>query len=323
MIHNKTQHSTITQKTHIEQTALTTIILADDNKPFGNRLQQKENEITRILLQNPNRLDLGLDGLTLHEIINSSVKNDINILCLPEINTNRKNQRARIKYNDILNRQRKESLTYNSESTIPWSSPYTPGGTHTILHPTLQPRVTTHGDYPRLMGGWSWVTIRGRQNRKITIITVYKVYNRPIVTAGPLTAISQQWKIAQSKNRGNENIVDNTITDLQLFINSQQNNGTEIILNMDANETVNCKNSTIIKLCRIYKLCDTIALKHGTELEPNTYSRGLDRIVFILCSKALLPFISNVGILPFGMITFFDHRGLFIDINLHQFLFVF
>ena len=112
-------------------------------------------------------------------------------------------------------------------------------------------------------------------------------------------------------------MADNTITDLQFFINFQRNNGTKIILRMDANKTANCKNSTIIKLCRIYKLCDTIALKHGTELEPNTYSRGLDRIDFILCSKALLPFISNAIILPFGTIAFSDHRGLFIDINLH------
>ena len=50
----------------MEQTTLTTIILADDNKPFGDRLQQKDKGITRILLQNPNGLDLGFDGLTLH-----------------------------------------------------------------------------------------------------------------------------------------------------------------------------------------------------------------------------------------------------------------
>ena len=61
-------------------------------------------------------------------------------------------------------------------------------------------------------------------------------------------------------------------------------------------------------------------MKHGTELEPNTYSRGSGRIDFTLCSKTLLPFISNAGILPFGMIVFSDHWGLFIDINLHQFL---
>ena len=112
-------------------------------------------------------------------------------------------------------------------------------------------------------------------------------------------------------------MTDNTITDLQVFINSQRNNRTETILSMDANETSNCKNSTIIKLCRICKLCDPIAMKHGTELEPNTYSKGSGRIDFILYSKALLPFISNASILPFGTIAFSDHRGLFIDINLH------
>ena len=115
-------------------------------------------------------------------------------------------------------------------------------------------------------------------------------------------------------------MADNTITDLQVFINSQRNNRTETILSMDANETANCKNSTIIKLCRICKLCDPIAMKHGTELEPNTYFRGSGKIDFNLCSKALLPFISNAIILPFGTIAFSDHRGLFIDMNLHQFL---
>ena len=159
------------------------------------------------------------------------------------------------------------------------------------------------------MGRFSWATIRGRQNRKITIITLYKVCNQPIEIVGPLTAISQQWQIAQSENRDNENMVDNTIIDLQVFINSQRNKGMEIILSMDANETMNCKNSTIITLCCIWKLCDPIAIKHETELEPNTYSRGSGRIDFILCSKALLPFISNVAILQSPSIpSKFQHR---------------
>ena len=132
----------------MEQTTLTTIILADDDKPFGDRIQQKEKGIIRLLIQNPNGLDLGIDGLTLYEIIDSSVKHNIDILCLPETNTNWKNQRARIKYNDTVNKQRRGSSTYNSESTIPWSSPYKSGGTHTILHSTLQPKVATHGDDP-------------------------------------------------------------------------------------------------------------------------------------------------------------------------------
>ena len=103
-------------------------------------------------------------------------------------------------------------------------------------------------------------------------------------------------------------MADNTITYLQFFINPQRNKGEEIILSMDANKKANCKNSTIIKLCRICKLCNLTAMKHGTESEPNTYSRGSDKIAFILCSKALLPFISNVGILSCGIIAFSDYR---------------
>ena len=79
------------------QTTLTNIITSDENTPFDDRLKQKEKGVTRILLQNPNGLDLGLDGLTLHEIIDSSEKHDIYILCLPETNTNWKHQRARTK----------------------------------------------------------------------------------------------------------------------------------------------------------------------------------------------------------------------------------
>ena len=136
----------------MEQTLLTTIILVDDNKPFGDVLQQKDKGIPRILLQNPKGLDLELDGLTLHAIIDNIVKHDIDILCVPETNTNWKHQRARIKYNDTVNKQRKGSSTYNSESTIPWSSPYKSGGTHTILHLTLQPKITTYDNDSRGMG---------------------------------------------------------------------------------------------------------------------------------------------------------------------------
>ena len=105
-----------TQKTQMEQTTLTLIILVDDNKPFEDRIEIKEKGITRLLLQNSNGLDLDQDELTLHEIIDSSIKYDIDILCLPETRTNWKNQRVRTTFNKIINNKRKELSTYNSES---------------------------------------------------------------------------------------------------------------------------------------------------------------------------------------------------------------
>ena len=45
---------------------------------------------------------------------------------------------------------------------------------------------------------------------------MYKVCNQLIEQVGPTISISQQWQITQRENRGNENMTDNTITDLQL-----------------------------------------------------------------------------------------------------------
>ena len=115
-------------------------------------------------------------------------------------------------------------------------------------------------------------------------------------------------------------MANTTITKLHFFISSQQNLRNKIILSMDASETANYKNSNIINVCRTCKLCDPIAMGHGTVIEPNTYSRSSGWIDSILCSSVLLPFVSSVRILPFGTIAFSDHRGLYIDINLHQFL---
>jgi len=64
----------------MEQPTLTELILEDDNN--------KEKGLTSLLFQNPNGINLGHDRLTLREIIDSSIQYEIDILCLPKINTN-------------------------------------------------------------------------------------------------------------------------------------------------------------------------------------------------------------------------------------------
>ena len=125
----------------MEQTTLTIFILVDDNIPFGDRIQYKEQGLIRILLQNLNGLNLGQDGLTLCEILKDSIKYERYIICLPETNTNWKNQQACTTFHNIINEQWKGSATYNSESIIPLSSLCRAGGTHTIIHPSLKPNV--------------------------------------------------------------------------------------------------------------------------------------------------------------------------------------
>ena len=57
-----------------------------------------------------------------------------------------------------------------------------------------------------------------------------------------------------------------TITDLQVFINPQRYLGIEIIINIDANETANCKKSNIIKIYRNYQVYDPISMNHETTI---------------------------------------------------------
>ena len=141
---------------------------------------------------------------------------------------------------------------------------------------------------------------------------MYKVCNQSLEQARPQIATSQQWQISQQEDRETESMVDTTINNLQSFIKSQQNTGNGIILCINVNEIANYKNNR--------KLCDPIIMRHDTETEPNILSRGYVKIDFILCTRALLPFILRVDILSFGTIAFSDHRGLYIDINLHQYL---
>ena len=65
-------------------------------------------------------------------------KLEIDILCLPETNTNQNNNKTRTLYNGIINDKWKVASTYNSESIISWLSPYKSGGTHVIIHSTLK-----------------------------------------------------------------------------------------------------------------------------------------------------------------------------------------
>ena len=68
----------------MKQTILTEFILTDKIDPLVTEQKNKDKELTRLLLQNPNGLDLGQNRLTLSEIVDSRIKYDIDMIYLPE-----------------------------------------------------------------------------------------------------------------------------------------------------------------------------------------------------------------------------------------------
>eukprot|EP00957_Ditylum_brightwellii_P141065 10746701-Ditylum_brightwellii.AAC.1 len=68
---------------------------------------------------------------------------------------------------------------------------YQPGGTATLVAMSKINKVCASGsDKYRC---WSFVTLKGKNKRKVTVITAYRVSKNSLATAGGNTCWMQQW----------------------------------------------------------------------------------------------------------------------------------
>ena len=104
------------------------------------------------------------------------------------------------------------------------------------------------------------------------------------------------------------------INDLSVFITSLQTDTPQVILLIDANESIHSNSGEIKTLLVNTKMIDPIINMHGATDEPNICKRGSTRIDFILCTMSISRFIARSSILPFDYITTLDHRELYVYI---------
>ena len=116
---------------------------------------------------------------------------------------------------------------------------YKPGGTAIITQQPLCNGITTSGQDPHGLGRWLFITITGREQSIITIISAYRVCDINIQNAGPITNAKQQWQILEERDQEQEDIRQKTIIDLSNFINSLTQKHHEVLLGIDANESYN------------------------------------------------------------------------------------
>ena len=77
------------------------------------------------------------------------------------------------------------------------------------------------------------------------------------------------------------------IDNLILFINNIQKKDHDIIIMIDVNESFSEHNSDISRILATAQTCYLIFLQHGSVSEPHTYTRGLKRINYILCTPTM------------------------------------
>ena len=190
----------------------------------------------------------------------------------------------------------------------------------TIIGNDWTSRATMNSDRTAL-GRWTECTISGKCSRHVTFITAYNVCNDNIATSGATTAFTQQYHLLKLANpHATPNPQQQFLTDLRTRINKLKSDGHEIVVMLDANDTLQNHQSTFTSWVRSVNLVDVHMHFHGTDDEPATHSRGSNRIDYILATPVITDYIENCGILPFHELCYSDHRALYADFDLVGYL---
>ena len=108
-----------------------------------------------------------------------------------------------------------------------------------------------------------------------------------------------QWTLLEQKGLEESDIRKQMIQKLRTFINKLRETQHEVILLIDANESISDKNSRIGKLLSQTQMYDSIFKQYGSNKEPNTHIKGPKRIDYIFRTHQISKYRSSSGILPF------------------------
>ena len=247
-------------------------------------------------------------------------KYDANVLCLAETQCAWENYIIRDKVREELRRVDQYAGYIGSSSCVACSDVYKPGGTMTAYDGNWASRITKGVDTHKL-GRWSFITILGRNNSLLTIITGYRcVKKQTEKTAGFMSTYMQQERIL--KQRGITSSPQTSfINDLENFIKAKINEGHEILLALDANEQWDDNNSAIRDMAIRLNLYN-IAKERHPEGVPPSYVRANcnSRIDLLLGSEKVVNATMAYGMAIEGLEHLGDHRAQFVDINVKDLL---
>jgi exonuclease III len=299
----------------------------------GDSLIDKEDGCIRIALQNPN--GIRLTSANMLPIVEAIHRLDIDMIAIPETKLS-ENGLTR----EVL--QRQLNMFIGSSFVVEASAPkikegrsdYQPGG----VMATLTGKVTgrSMSTYRDPMGRFVYFKLQGSRGEGIIFICTYRVSQKRGTKAGPTMAFTQQIgailreeledaeRLAaegRSIPVSNRRALDpraRLIADLKTLIIKERENGFCPILCMDANEdwsdpkTGKELKQFMLETSLVDPLYDRF---HEDGLTHSTYSRGKQRIDFILFDPALESAVKRIGTLGLHEAIISDHVMIYADID--------
>jgi hypothetical protein len=164
------------------------------------------------------------------------------------------------------------------------------------------------------LGRWTGVTIRGKNNNFLTIVTAYRTCNGNISTAPLGSTYAREYEYYKDKGFKSPNPRNIFVDELKCEIKQLLDKGHQIILSLDANtiakEDKHFQN--MLETCDLYDL-------HGHDPAPSTFIGSSNRrIDYIYGSPTVIEGLSRSGTLSYLEGPQADHRALFIDLDIRH-----
>ena len=135
----------------------------------------------------------------------------------------------------------KHSNFQPSSSDETFQLDHQPGGTATVVLDRWTPQVVAKRVDPYCLGRWSYITLRGSNNKLTRITTGQRVCIPTSTTVGVKTAYMQQyrcisWKFCSTEQSSTPNPRGQFILDLQACLENLVKEGHLLIFSLDSNK---------------------------------------------------------------------------------------
>jgi hypothetical protein len=279
------------------------------NLPVGDKIHE-ETDLETILFHNINWIR---DETNWYQILMTMKELRADIFGFTEINRTME-RGIKQKWEQTSRKLFQHSRTINSESKIP-AEHYKPGGTLMMITGKWQARISEKGSDDSGLGRWSYFKISSNK-QSLVIITVY----RHCVSSGPSTTSMQQWTLLHKAGNQNPDPIKTFYADVDDLLTKWKKLQYEIIVLIDANETIGNKPGGLAPILNRIGLTDLIHSQHHLNDTVNTHARGSKRIDYVLGTRKVQENCARSGMLPYGVGYQSDHRALFIKVNLQEIL---
>ena len=165
---------------------------------WGHSLESIDpNNTFRVFLQNPNGFNITKNNHLLLHDLQTCYNYGAGVLCFPETRTNWNREGQVATLHQLFKKIWRSTVLQPSHTPDPFLSAHQPGGTLTAVCDNWVSRVIAKGEDPFGIGRWSYITLRGKNSVKITIITAYNA----TPSSGDSTYYHQQLRVLSRLHR--------------------------------------------------------------------------------------------------------------------------